>query len=226
MKIVLLGPPGAGKGTLSNAIKEHYGVIHIAMGDILRDEMKGKSPLGLKIKQYVENGKLVPDEVVTAIIEKRLTEDQKVKKGYLLDGYPRNPHQAKDLDKILDRIRQPLDCALYMEASLPTIIQRLSGRRVCRNCGAVFHIKNRPPKVSSRCDHCNDELYQRPDDNEETIKTRMDVYLKNTAPLVDYYQKQEKLKKVNGDQDSQDLFKSLVQAWNEETKSLPPFKKF
>ena len=219
MRIVLLGPPGAGKGTLASLIKEKYGILHISMGDILRDEMKIQSPLGLKIKQYVENGKLVPDEVVTEIIEKRLTDQRNIKRGYMLDGYPRNSHQAENLDKILSRIQQPFDFALYMEAGLPVIIQRLGGRRVCRDCGAVFHIHNRPPKLTNRCDACSGELYQRADDNEATIKTRMDVYLKDTAPVVDYYQKQKKLKKVKGDKDSQELFKSLTQEWDDEAKS-------
>ncbi len=219
MKIVLLGPPGAGKGTLASLIKDHYSVLHIAMGDILREEMKSQSPLGLKIKEYVENGKLVPDIVVTEIIEKRLTQDSNVKNGYMLDGFPRNPQQAEDLDKILLRLKQPLDFALYMEASLPIITQRLGGRRVCRNCGAVFHIFNKPPKLMNCCDVCSGELYQRTDDNEKTIKTRLDVYLKNTAPVIDYYGKRAMLRKVNGDLDSQDLFESLKKTWNDEAKS-------
>ena len=213
MRIVLLGPPGAGKGTLANLIKKKFKMDHISTGDMMREEMKNQTPLGQEVKKYVDGGKLVPDEVVTKIVESKLTRDKSDR--YLLDGFPRTTIQAQALDQILAKIGQPIDFALIMEATLPVIIKRLTGRRVCRKCGAVYHIINRPPKKQNICDACGGELYQRADDNEETIRTRMDVYLKSTAPIVDYYKKQGKLKQVNADKDSEKVFTTLDDLLNE-----------
>jgi len=214
MRLVLMGPPGAGKGTLANLLKSSLKIPHISTGDILREEMKEGSKLGKKVKEYIESGMLVPDEVVTALVENKLTNDASLNNGFMLDGFPRTDHQAQDLDKILDRLAQPLDKALYLESTLPVIIQRLTGRRICRSCGAVCHIVNRPPKVEGVCDNCLGELYQRPDDNEETIKKRMDVYLSNTLPIVTYYKKSHKLLKLNGDRESEDLEVQLLKAFD------------
>lgn len=215
MRIILLGPPGAGKGTLAGLIKDKLGVVHIAMGDILREEMKGGSPLGRQVKQYVESGGLVPDEVVTQIIEKKLSGLGKTAKGFMLDGFPRTEAQAKDLDNILAGMKQPLDKAIYMEASLPVIIQRLTGRRVCRSCGALFHLTNMPPRQANICDTCGGELYQRADDNETTIKTRMQVYVTNTAPIINYYSAQGKLHKVDADKNSEAVLKDVIKILDE-----------
>jgi adenylate kinase len=213
MRIVLLGPPGAGKGTLANLIKEQFKMEHISTGDLMREEMKNNTALGQELKSYVESGKLVPDEVVTKMIESRLTRDPK--KNYLLDGFPRTTAQAKALDEILARTNQPINYALYMDASLPLIITRLTGRRVCRKCGAVYHMVNRPSKKQGVCDACGGELYQRADDNEATIRTRMEVYGKSTAPIIEYYKKQGKLRSLEGDRESEDLLASLVDLLNE-----------
>jgi adenylate kinase len=210
MKIVLLGPPGAGKGTLANQIKERYGVLHVSTGDILREEMKSGSALGKEVKGYVESGALVPDEVVTKLIENKLTFDKNARKGFLLDGFPRTAKQAEDLDRILATLKMPLDYTLFMEVGVPVILQRLTGRRVCRKCGALYHVKNMPPKKEGQCDICGGELYQRPDDNEATIRTRIEVYLKNTAPVIEYYRKQGKLKKVDAEQGTEQLLNELV----------------
>ena len=209
MRIVLLGPPGAGKGTFAGQIKEKFGIAHISTGDILREEMKSGSPLGLEAKRFVESGGLVPDEVVTRLIENRLTKAKDIGKGFMLDGFPRTQQQAKDLDRILAKMGKPLQKILFMEASLPVLIQRLTGRRVCRKCGALYHIKNMPSKKAGVCDTCGGELYQRPDDNESTIKNRMDVYLKNTMPIVEFYQEQGKVLKVNAERPTQELLKEL-----------------
>ena len=218
MKLVLLGPPGAGKGTLANLLKEALGLVHISTGDMLREEIKNDTPLGQEAKKFVENGKLVPDEIVTRLIAQKLTADPKIKRGYLLDGFPRTKQQAEDLDKILDQIGDPLDGVLYLEAGLPVIVDRLTGRRVCKKCGALFHIKNRPPQAQGFCDQCGGPLYQRPDDKEETIKTRMDVYLENTMPIVKYYAGQGKLRELDANKDSQEVQKILMKIFHEDGK--------
>ncbi|MDP2653845.1 MAG: adenylate kinase [Candidatus Omnitrophota bacterium] len=219
MRAVLLGPPGVGKGTLAGLIKDKFGLYHFSTGDILREEIKAGSPLGSEAQQYVESGKLVPDEVVTKLIDNKLAKTQDLDRGYLLDGFPRTVQQAKDLDAILTRLNQPIDSALYMEAELPVIIFRLTGRRVCRKCGAIYHIKNRPAKANGVCDQCGGELYQRSDDNEETIKTRMDVYLKSTMPIVKYYETQGKLKTLDAHKDSEYLLMSLAGMFDEKRPS-------
>ena len=218
MKIILLGPPGAGKGTLAGLLKKTFKILHISTGDLLRQEMKNKTKLGKEIKGFVEAGQLVPDEVVTRMIERKMTRQEILKQGFMLDGYPRTTTQAEDLDKILQRSKQSIDCALYLEAALPTVVERLTGRRVCRSCGALFHIHNRPPKKVGVCDVCGGELYQRSDDNEETIRTRMDVYLENTKPIIEYYQKQKKLIKLDADNESEKLSQELKKIFDEDRK--------
>ena len=218
MRLVLLGPPGAGKGTLAALLKESLKLVHISTGDMLREEMKKETPIGQEAKKFIEKGELVPDEFVIKLIEKKLTGGKRVEHGYMLDGFPRTRKQAEDLDRILGEIRQPLDYALYMESTLPVIIQRLGGRRVCKNCGALYHIRNKPPKKDKICDLCGGELYQRADDNEVTIRTRMDVYLKSTRLVIDHYQAQGKLKKLDGDKDSEEVQAVLMQIFHEDHK--------
>ncbi len=208
MRIVLLGPPGAGKGTLAGLIKEEYGVLHVSTGDILRAEMKSGSNLGNEMKKYVESGALVPDEVVTKIVAKKLGELD-LAQGIMFDGFPRTQQQADDLDAILEDLGFPLDATLFMEVDLPVIIQRLTGRRICKECGAVYHLTNMPSKVEGICDVCGGVLYQRPDDNEATIRNRMDVYMSNTAPVIDYYEGQGKLRRVDASQPTQNIVKAL-----------------
>ena len=212
MRVVLLGPPGAGKGTLAAGVKEKFGVLHLSTGDILRAEMKSGSDLGNEMKGYVEKGELVPDEVVTKIIANKL-KNSDMSHGVLFDGYPRTVQQAQDLDKILEELGASIDAAVCMEVELPVIIKRLTGRRICRQCGAVYHVANIPSKVEGVCDDCGGELYQRPDDNEETISNRMDVYLKSTTPIIDYYEQQGKLEKVDAGQDMKvvlEFFESTI----------------
>ncbi|OGX36930.1 MAG: adenylate kinase [Omnitrophica WOR_2 bacterium RIFCSPLOWO2_12_FULL_50_9] len=222
MRLVLLGPPGAGKGTLAALLKKSLKVRHISTGDILREEMKNNSALGQEAKKYIDNGELVPDEVVTKLIESKLTANDRVDGGYMLDGFPRTKKQAEALDRILKKIHRPLDYALYLESTLPVIIQRLTGRRVCRGCGALFHVKNRPPRREGICDECGGILYQRADDNAETIKTRMEVYLKNTQPIIAYYEAQGKLKNVDADKDSEELQAILMKTFDEGHKLNQP----
>lgn len=211
----MLGPPGAGKGTLAGLLKESLNLLHISTGDILREEMKNNTELGQQAKQFIENGELVPDKVVIMLIEKKLSAHVSSKKGYMLDGFPRTCAQAQALDQILEKLNQPIDMALYLESTLPVIVKRLIGRRVCKNCGALYHVDNKPPKMPGICDECSGELYQRADDNEETINTRMGVYLENTMPIIDYYKQQDKLKKLDADQDSRDLQSDLMEIIDE-----------
>ena len=215
MKLVLLGPPGAGKGTLASSLKDSLKIEHISTGDILREEMKNNTALGKQAKEYIDRGELLPDEVVTKIIEQKLKKSGSNQQGFLLDGFPRTVQQAKDLDAILKRINKPLDYVLYLKATLPVIIQRLTGRRVCRNCGAVFHATNRPTKKTNICDECGGPLYQRADDNEETIRTRMDVYMNSTQPIIEYYEGQDKLLPLNADNESEYLAVMLNEKFNE-----------
>ena len=215
MRIVLLGPPGAGKGSLAGLIKER-GLAHISTGDMLREEIKKGSTLGLKIKGLMEKGALVPDEIVTKIVEQKIISDPQLAKGYMLDGFPRTTQQAQELDRILDKAGNPLDFALYMEASLQMILTRLTGRRVCRQCGALFHLKNKPPQKANVCDICGGELYQRSDDNEETIRKRMQVYETNAKPIIDYYAAQGKLKRLDGDKETTDVRDDLVKMLHED----------
>jgi len=214
MKIVLLGPPGAGKGTLATALKESLGLLHISTGDILRVEMKNNTPLGQEAKRYVESGGLVPDELVTRLIKNKLESDPKAKKGFLMDGFPRTLKQAQDLDKILEELKTPVDWTLCLEASMSVVLQRLTGRRVCKNCGALYHIKNMPSQKEGICDKCGGNLYQRTDDNEATITNRMKVYVESTEPIIEYYKSQGKLKILNADQEAQAVKEIALKSLN------------
>ena len=218
MKIVLLGPPGAGKGSLAALIKERFKIVHISTGDILREEMRKDTPLAHEIKSYIERGALVPDHVITKIVDQKLTHGLRPEDGFMLDGYPRNTAQAQELDKILKKTSASLDFVLNMEATLPVILKRISGRRICKACSAVFHATNKPPKVTGVCDVCQGTLYQRTDDNEETVKKRMNVYTESTSPILDYYRKQNKLRTIDGDEETDVLFEKFVQSLNEDKK--------
>jgi len=181
MNIVLLGPPGVGKGTYAGRLSERYGIPHISTGDILREEIKRDSELGRKVKKYVERGELVPDSIIIEVIKERLAADD-CRKGFILDGFPRTLNQARALDNIVR-----VDVVFNFVAPKEVIIERLSGRRICRKCGAIYHIRYKPPKKPGVCDICGGELYQREDDKPEVIERRLEVYKEQTAPLIDYY---------------------------------------
>lgn len=204
-----MGPPGAGKGTQSVVLSREYKVPHISTGDILREAVKGGVELGLKAKSYMDKGELVPDEIVTGIVAERLLKGADTKKGFILDGFPRTLRQAEDLDKRLAAISSGIDMVVYFETSERIAIERLSGRRVCKNCGFNYHVKNIPPKKEGICDKCNGALFQRPDDNEETVVNRLEIYEEQTKPLIEYYTKKGILKKVSGDLGVDELFKVL-----------------
>lgn len=204
MNVIFLGPPGAGKGTHAKLLSEKYRVSHISTGELLR-WIQNQDPmrLGQRVQRYMKEGKLVPDDIMQDIVYERIHGEKVSRKreeeGFILDGFPRNVTQARFLDKILTRENGSVDVVVYFETSPKTIVQRLTGRRVCRNCGANYHVQNIPPKVQGRCDLCGGELYQREDDGEATVRKRIQVYQRETSPLIDYYQVQGKLKVVSGD---------------------------
>ncbi|MEV3935110.1 adenylate kinase [Glycomyces sp. NPDC049804] len=191
MRLVLVGPPGAGKGTQAEIIAERLGIPKISTGDIFRANVSGGTPLGLKAKEYMDAGNLVPDEVTNEMVADRLAEDD-AKAGFLLDGYPRNTEQAKVLDRVLEAAGATLDLALELVASDDEVVRRLSGRRVSKSTGKVYHLEFDPP-----ADPDSDDLYQRTDDQPETIKNRLKVYAEQTAPLVGYYEAQGKLVRID-----------------------------
>lgn len=199
MNIVLMGPPGAGKGTQAEVMARNLFVPHISTGDIFRANIKAGTELGLLANQYISKGDLVPDEVTMAMIKDRLAEED-CENGFILDGLPRTIGQADALEQILTEQGKKLDKVVNIDVPIDKLIERLSGRRVCRNCSQTYHLVNNPPIEAGRCDECGGELYQRADDLEETIKNRLDVYQAQSAPLIEYYQAKGLLLSVNGDQ--------------------------
>ncbi|WP_025324268.1 adenylate kinase [Deferrisoma camini] len=197
MRLILLGPPGAGKGTQAKRLIERYGIPQISTGDILRAAVRDGTDLGKKAKQYMDAGKLVPDEVVIGIIEERLQEAD-CANGFILDGFPRTVAQADALNRVLANLGQAIDHVVSIEVPDEELVERLTGRRTCRGCGAMYHVKFSPPKAQGVCDKCGGELYQRDDDREETIRARLKVYHEQTAPLVEYYEKAGLLRRIPG----------------------------
>jgi len=214
MRLILLGPPGAGKGTQANVLCKEYNIVHISTGDLLRQAIKNNTEVGNLAKSYMDKGELVPDEVVAKIIKEKLEEDD-VNAGFILDGFPRTEKQAEILDTVLGELNIDVDMVLYLKTEEHTILKRLTGRRVCRGCGYNFHIINIPPKKEGICDFCGDQLYQRDDDTELTIKKRIEVYNNQTKELIDYYKKQNLLKQVSGDLDVDPLFLELQNIFKE-----------
>ena len=209
MKIIMLGAPGAGKGTQAKMIASKYAIPHISTGDIFRANIKNGTELGAKAKQYMDKGELVPDELVVDLIMDRFKEDD-AKNGYVLDGFPRTIPQAEALDKALSAAGEDIDCAIDIEVPDENIINRMSGRRACVGCGATYHIKYNAPKTEGICDTCGKELILRDDDKPETVKNRLEVYHNQTQPLIDYYEKKGKLKEVDGTVDMNDVFNAIV----------------
>ena len=213
-RVVLLGPPGAGKGTQATGIAEKYNILHISTGDIFRANVKQGTPLGLKAKEYMDKGALVPDELTCDLVEDRIMQDD-CKNGYLLDGFPRTVFQAEHFDNFLKSKDQNIDSVVDIEVPDSAIIPRAAGRRVCRNCGKPYHVTFNPPKQEGVCDDCGGEVYQRADDSEETVKNRLKVYAEQTAPLVDYYKKANVLVEINGDQAMDKVFADICKALGE-----------
>jgi len=208
MKIIMLGAPGAGKGTQAKMIAQSYKLPHISTGDIFRANIKEGTDLGKEAKTYMDEGKLVPDELTVRILLDRVAKDD-CKEGYVLDGFPRTIPQAEVLEKELEKLGDKVDYAINVDVPDENIINRMSGRRACLKCGATYHIKHVPPKKEGICDVCGSELVLRDDDKPETVKKRLDVYHEQTQPLIEFYTKRDVLKTVNGNADPKDVFAAI-----------------
>ena len=209
MKIVLLGPPGAGKGTVATKLAVKYEVPHISTGDIFRDNIKNGTELGNKAKEYMDKGELVPDSLVIEIALDRILKDD-CKGGFLLDGFPRTVEQAEALSKHLEANGYKLDAAINIDAPKELLMFRMVGRRLCKSCGKIYHLTNMPSKVDDICDDCGGNLYQRADDVEETVANRIDVYEAQTKPLIDYYTAKEELKAIDGAANAEHTYEQII----------------
>lgn len=208
MKIILLGPPGAGKGTQAKLVSQEYSIPHISTGDIFRKNISEQTPLGIEAKKYLDKGHLVPDEVTINIVKDRLGIDD-CKNGFLLDGFPRTVHQAEALDLFLNQNNSSIDVVLLIDVPKELIFDRMTGRRICPSCGASYHVKFNPPKLKNKCDICHNDIIQRKDDTQDTVKDRLDVYEKQTEPLINYYKKQGVILKIDGNGEIDQVFKKI-----------------
>ncbi len=206
-RIILLGPPGAGKGTQARLLEEHFGLVHISSGDLLRDAVARETENGLKAQDYMNRGQLVPDGLVLELIRERL---QAVGDGFLLDGFPRNLAQAETLERMLEAIGRPLQCAISLEVPTEELVQRISGRRVCRCCGNMHHAHFDPPPRPGHCGKCDGELVQREDDREETVRARLGVFDRETRPLLEFYRRREILREVDGTGTPAAVFERII----------------
>lgn len=209
MRIILLGPPGAGKGTQAKGLAERLNLAHISTGDILRQNVKEGTLLGREAKDYMERGLLAPDELMAKMLTQRFNQPD-IRKGFILDGYPRNYAQVKTLEEIFKQKNTDVDMAIYLDSSDNVIIQRLSGRLVCSSCGANFHINNMPPKKSGVCDKCEGALFQRSDDKEATIRKRLEVYKKEVSGLIKYYKDEKKLYSISADGQADTVLNEII----------------
>ncbi len=209
MKLVLLGAPGAGKGTQAALIAEHFQIPHISTGDIFRENIKNETELGLKAKHYIEEGLLVPDELTTDLVVHRVQEED-CENGYILDGFPRTIPQAECFDAVLEELGMHLDVALDVDVKDEVLIRRISGRRVCSVCGETFHVESLPPKTEGICDVCHGPLIRRKDDDPETVLHRLQVYREKTEPLIAYYKERGILVSVDGDRPVETVFEDII----------------
>lgn len=210
MNLVLMGLPGAGKGTQAEKIVDKYAIPHISTGDMFRAAMKEGTELGLKAKSFMDKGELVPDEVTIGIVHERLSKED-CQKGFLLDGFPRTVPQAEALENLLVDLNRKIDFVINIQVDKDILMERLTGRRICKDCGATYHLVFNPPAKEGICDRCGGELYQRADDNEETVQNRLDVNIKQSQPLLDFYKNKGYLRSINGQQDIRKVFADIEQ---------------
>ncbi|MCI0131184.1 MULTISPECIES: adenylate kinase [Enterococcaceae] len=209
MNLILMGLPGAGKGTQAERIVDVYEIPHISTGDMFREAMKNETPLGKEAKSYIDKGELVPDSVTNGIVKDRLSQAD-TEKGFLLDGFPRTLAQAEELDTILEELGKKVDDVLNIHVAEDVLVDRLAGRIICRSCGATYHKTNNPPKVEGTCDRCGShDFYQREDDKPETVKNRLEVNIKNSEPILAYYQDKGVLHTIDGDRDIDAVFEDV-----------------
>ncbi len=208
MRLILLGPPGAGKGTQAKMLAEKFGIPQISTGDILRKAVSNDTELGKQARAAMDDGQLVPDEIVIGLIKEKIREGD-CSRGFILDGFPRTIVQAEKLSETLEEMNLSIDTVIDFEVNPQELLERLTGRRSCSNCGAMFHDETRQPKKAGICDDCGHELYQRPDDNRETIIKRLDVYEKETAPLKEFYRKRGNLKSIEGRGSVEEIFSQV-----------------
>ncbi|WP_163102764.1 adenylate kinase [Peribacillus alkalitolerans] len=208
MNLVLMGLPGAGKGTQAEKIVEKYNIPHISTGDMFRAAIKDGTELGLQAKSFMDQGALVPDEVTIGIVRERLAKPD-CKNGFLLDGFPRTVAQAEALENMLSGLERPIDFVIHVDVDQSILMERLTGRRICKDCGATYHLVFNPPAKDGVCDRCGGELYQRADDNEETVQNRLEVNMKQTQPLLSFYEDKGYLRKINGQQDINIVFTDI-----------------
>lgn len=212
MNIFIMGAPGSGKGTFSSKIKEEYNLNHISTGDIFRANISQETELGLQAKAYAEQGKLVPDEITNKMVKDYLATLSDKKNGYLLDGYPRTLDQAKAFEEMTDGTDLAVDVILAMDVPTDVLTRRITGRRTCKDCGEIYNIYSKPTKVEGLCDRCGGELTQRKDDNEESLKVRLDEYSNNTEPVIDYYEKKNMVSHINADASMDEIWSSVKEA--------------
>ncbi|TKI14041.1 adenylate kinase [Bacillus wiedmannii] len=208
MNLILMGLPGAGKGTQAEQIVAKYNIPHISTGDMFRAAMKAETEMGLQAKSFIDKGALVPDEVTIGIVRERLSQEDCVR-GFLLDGFPRTVAQASALEEIMKDLGKKIDYVLNINMDSGLLLTRLTGRRICKECGATYHLEFNPPAKADVCDKCGGELYQRSDDNEETVANRLDVNIKQTKPLLDFYEELGYLQSINGEQDINKVFADI-----------------
>jgi len=209
MRVILLGPPGAGKGTQASSIAKEVGIPHISTGEMFRAALKKATPLGLEAKKYMDSGELVPDDVVVGMVNERIQQTD-CKEGFLLDGFPRTIVQAQKLDETMKNEGLKIDLVVNLFCDSKTVLSRLTGRRVCRSCGAIYHIDNIPSKQDGICDKCDGELYQRDDDKADTILNRLDIYTKSTEALIDYYRQKDLLKDVDANAQREETLNAML----------------
>ncbi|MGL4484719.1 MAG: adenylate kinase [Anaerovoracaceae bacterium] len=211
MNLVIMGPPGAGKGTVSKKIVEYLEIPHISTGDIFRDNVSNATELGIAAKKYMDLGELVPDDLVIAIALDRLTWID-CEKGFLLDGFPRTEDQARAFDDFMSRHKRQKAVVINVDVPRDTLVKRIIGRRICKDCGAIFHVPNMPPKVEGICDKCGGKLYQRKDDLPETVERRIDIHNEQVSSLMEYFNKRGDIVSINGDTDADTVFKKIIKA--------------